>query len=377
MGKYILECAVWEFTLNCNLRCLHCGSSAGKQRKDELNTDEALLLCQQLKDAGTLSVALMGGEPFLRKDFWLVAERIRQLDMDLSVITNGTIFDEEAFKKLKKLSPRAVAISIDGSKKETHEKIRGVKGCYERAWKFINAALDEGLPVSIITTVSKLNISELGEIANQIKNKNIAWQIQTAGAEGERFSKEFLLDREEFYSVGVFIESLRQKYSPKELPVIGAHDLGYNSCFLKNTSINPFWQGCQAGISVIGIRSNGDVIGCLSINDERFIEGNIRKKTLKEIWEDENSFKYTRKFKLEDAGENCRNCKYLKDCKGGCCEMSLMKTGVFHNDYYCFWKIEQEISEKNFLFKIMMKLKCKDSRKKDFQKIRQIFLGER
>ena len=38
----------WELTLACNLRCRHCGSSAGKKRPDELTTDEALAICDQL-----------------------------------------------------------------------------------------------------------------------------------------------------------------------------------------------------------------------------------------------------------------------------------------------------------------------------------------
>ena len=89
--NYQLACAVWEFTLKCNLNCMHCGSSAGDARADELSTEEALTLCDDLKEAGCLGVALMGGEPFLRQDFPAVASRIKELGMELSVITNGTL----------------------------------------------------------------------------------------------------------------------------------------------------------------------------------------------------------------------------------------------------------------------------------------------
>lgn len=33
---------VWEITLACNLKCLHCGSRAGLRRPDELTTAECL-----------------------------------------------------------------------------------------------------------------------------------------------------------------------------------------------------------------------------------------------------------------------------------------------------------------------------------------------
>ena len=32
---------VWEITLACDLACQHCGSRAGRRRRDELSTAEA------------------------------------------------------------------------------------------------------------------------------------------------------------------------------------------------------------------------------------------------------------------------------------------------------------------------------------------------
>ncbi|MEW5951923.1 MAG: radical SAM protein [Elusimicrobiota bacterium] len=375
--KYRLECAVWEITLKCNLNCIHCGSCAGEKREKELSREEALKLCEDLKEAGCLSVALMGGEPLLRPDFWDIAEKVRALGMDLSVITNGTIYKEEYFKKLAELKPRAVAVSIDGAKKETHEKIRGSIGCWEKSWKFINRAIEEKLPVSLITTVSKINISQLKDLSDMIKGKNIAWQIQTAGSEGERFPKEYLLSREEFYAVGVFIDWLRKNYTPDIMPVIGAHDLGYYSAFLGDLSVYGQWPGCQAGKTVIGIRSSGDVLPCLSLNDSNFIVANALDRRIKDIWNDDKIFAPFRNFKKEDAGENCRSCDKLEECMGGCCEMSLMKTGKTRNDFYCFRKIEKD-SAQNAIDKIKLKLaEFKNKKNLNVERLRKIFLGER
>jgi radical SAM protein with 4Fe4S-binding SPASM domain len=375
MNRYHLISCVWEFTLACNLRCIHCGSTAGKKREDELSTDEAIKLCYDLKKTGCKSIALMGGEPFLRKDFWIVARKIRELEMELSVITNGTVYNEDTFKELKKLDIQALATSIDGANPKTHDKIRGVDGAFNKTISFIEKALSYDLPVSVITTVSKLNISELDGIKDLIKGRNIAWQVQIAGSEGERFDKSYLLSEEEFYSVGLFIEALRRKYSIRELPVIGAHDMGYNSCIIRNIYLYDKWKGCQAGISVVGIRSNGDVLGCLSINNDKYVEGNVRKKSLYDIWNDEKLFSYTRNFKIEDIGENCKNCKYIEDCKGGCSEMSLSKTDVFHNDPYCFYRIE--LRNMSFLKRKYLEFVSKMYSKKDIKFLEKIFCGIR
>ena len=326
--KYVPACAVWELTLACNLGCLHCGSTAGGRREAELSPEEALALCDDLRRAGCRGVALMGGEPLLRPDFFHIARRVRELGMELSVITNGTVQSEEIFAGLKALRPRAVAVSLDAADPALHDRIRGMRGAFAKSSAFIERCLAEGLPVSVITTVHKLNIKELPALRGLLKGRGIAWQVQTAGGEGGRF-----------------IEACRREFKPEELPVIGAHDLGYHSGLLKNVSLYEKWEGCQAGISVAGIRSDGGVMGCLAMNDESFVEGNVRASGFYEIWNRPGAFAYTRDFKKEDAGPNCAGCPSLETCRGGCSEMSLMKTGRLHNDPYCFRSIEEYMPE--------------------------------
>ena len=92
---YQLNCAVWEFTLKCNLRCTHCGSSAGLARKKELDTKECFRLCEELAELGCNDVSLMGGEPFMRKDYAELLRGIRPYCHYLAFITNGAMLNEE------------------------------------------------------------------------------------------------------------------------------------------------------------------------------------------------------------------------------------------------------------------------------------------
>src|SRR5688500_7094210 len=50
--KYRPIYAVWEITLACDLACRHCGSRAGKDRPDELTTEECLDLVDQMAELG-------------------------------------------------------------------------------------------------------------------------------------------------------------------------------------------------------------------------------------------------------------------------------------------------------------------------------------
>jgi radical SAM protein with 4Fe4S-binding SPASM domain len=343
-NKYKVGQVVWETTLRCNLKCIHCGSSAGKSRPNELSTDESLNLCEDLKKLEAQEICLMGGEPFLRKDWYTIAVKIKDLDIKLLFISNGYNINNDIISKLVKLEPYAVSTSLDGSTPETHDYIRGIEGSFDKVMEYLKLSRNANLPTTVITTVNKLNFKELPELRDFLLNKKIAWQIQVATPEG-RFSHKYALSKEEYYSVGLFIASLKRKYTKKEMPVVGAHCFGYHSQHLPWLSLYPGWKGCQAGISVLSIKSNGDVIGCLAIPDAK-IEGNIRNKSIIDIWNSPNSFNYTRKFKTDYLGENCKGCKYGETCKGGCTGMSVGFTKKFHNHPYCFYKIEPEIISK-------------------------------
>jgi radical SAM protein with 4Fe4S-binding SPASM domain len=331
---------VWETTLRCNLKCLHCGSSAGKARSQELSTKEAVQLCKNLSEIHTQEVCLMGGEPFLRDDWHIIAKQIKELNMKLLIISNGYNNNKKIVSKLVKLDPYSVSTSLDGGTAKIHDYIRGVKGSFDKVMEYISLSLEADLPTTVITTVSKINFNELPKIRDFLLNKNIAWQIQTATPEG-RFLKENALTNEEYYSVGLFIASIKNKYSTKELPVIGAHCFGYHSQYLPWLGLYSKWNGCQAGISTLSIKSNGDIVGCLAIPNAN-IEGNVRENSLKELWNDPNAFAYNRQFQINELGDNCKECKYGETCRGGCIGFSTGFTNTYYNHPYCFYKYESE-----------------------------------
>ena len=338
--KYGRPTVIWEITLKCNLHCIHCGSSAGKQREKELSTDEALRLCDEFSRINVDEVCLIGGEPFLRGDWHSIASRVKDLDMRLSVVTSGYVNGkQDILNKLDKLEPFTVAVSLDGATPSVHDYIRGKKGAFDNAIEFIFSASDRGLPTTIVTTVSKINYRELPSIANIIMGKRIAWQIQVAAPFG-RFKKELMLSEREYYAVGLFIAHLRKNYSKEEMPVIGAHSFGYYSKRIPCLGLYPEWKGCVAGLSLLGVQSNGNIKGCLALPDD-FVEGNIRERSLVDIWEDPKTFIYNRDFSLDKLGDLCKGCPHGEVCRGGCNSMSVTATGKVFNTPLCFYRIEK------------------------------------
>ena len=330
------SCAVWEITLRCNSKCIHCGSNAGKIRHDELNTEESLNLVRNIRDCGYKGVALMGGEPLIRKDWYEIAKEIKKYRLDLSIVTNGLNLIDN-LQKLKNLKPECVSLSLDGGTAKVHDYLRGMPGAFEKTINAINCLKAERFSVSVITSVSKINLYELDKIKNLLLDRDIAWQIQTTVPIG-RFPRELTISREEFYTVALFIAINTKKYSFKRLPVIGAHCFGHYSRFLPNLGLSP-WVGCQAGKSVLGIQSNGNIKGCLTLPDE-FIGGNVRTQSLKTI------LRKIRSKRIQLKGY-CADCDVVNLCQGGC-----LGTAYAINEFdepYCLRAIENQLFSSNHL----------------------------
>ena len=98
---------------------------------------------------------------------------------------------------------------------------------------------------------------------------------------------------------------------------------------------NAPFSGCSAGLTALGIDSVGNVRGCESMYDERFIEGNLRSRSLREIWEDPDSFAYNRQFTPEKLTGACAGCEKGPYCAGGCRSFNYFVHGKLYEAPRC------------------------------------------
>lgn len=341
---YKLDTVVWEITLRCNINCLHCGSKADlNTRPNELSTEEALSLIEQLADLNCRRIVLSGGEPYMRPDWAVLGKRIKDLGIRLGIISNGFAINDNTLDVLYYLSPNSLSFSLDGGNAKTHDYIRGKEGVFDHLIYVIKKLIERGLFVSIVTSIHKQNIAELPQMLNLLLELGVpAWQIQTVTPQG-RMPRELAVDSKDFYQIAEFIVENRQKYK-NLIKIMEADAIGYFS------KLSPYmdmkvWQGCQAGLKVLGIESDGTIKGCLSLQNDRFIEGNIREKSLAEIWNNPENFSYNRRFTPSMLEGICKNCKYGQLCRGGCTEKAVSYTGNPHESPFCLYHIETNCFE--------------------------------
>lgn len=325
----------WELTLACNLRCKHCGSSAGPPRTNELTTKEALDLCEQFPSLLVREVDFTGDEPLLRSDWPVIAARLIQLGMTVNVLTNGLHLDTDTVSKMKEIGISAVGISLDGLA-ETHDSLRNREGSFDAVLRSIALIRRASIPLNVITTVNSTNIHELPGLVSLLHSLGVKyWRLQPIISSGRgRFYSDLPLDEDGILQLGRFIKSRKLNAALEGIELIRSDGLEYVD---EDACRERPWRGCSAGISACGITSQGKVKGCLSMPDE-LVEGDVRENTLWDIWFHPNSFAYTRKFAEEQLGPNCKSCDKALECKGGCSSSSYCSTGLFHNDFPCFYK---------------------------------------
>ena len=339
--KYQLQSCVWEITLACCFSCKYCGSKGGKARENELTTRECLGVVGQLKELGCERVSLIGGEVFMRPDWAEIVQAMTESGIQVAIITNGYLFTEQLLRQLKELQIESVAVSLDGPK-EVHDKYRQ-QGSFERADRAIQILTENEIPVSVISTLQSQNVPYLEQFYEYLKTKSImAWQLQACSPMGNARNSGVNY-RIDVKKVLHFVEQHMFK-APFAIGI--ADNIGYytnSEGYLRgNLSGYAFFAGCRAGITSIGIDSAGNVRGCESMYDECFIEGNLREKSLREIWERPDSFAYNRKFEMDRLTGECRMCEFGDLCAGGCRSYNYFTHGNLYEAIYCVRNREED-----------------------------------
>jgi MoaA/NifB/PqqE/SkfB family radical SAM enzyme len=146
-----------DITDSCNLRCANCYHF---RDKDQFEEDVAVNVWEQrfqnIYSRGVRFVTLLGGEPALRQDVLMLANRIFPF---IDVITNGTIRIPAEFK-------HRLFISLDGAP-DTNDRMRG-QNVFS---KIIKNYSGDGRVV-IFPTLNRSNYMELEEIVKIAKEKN-------------------------------------------------------------------------------------------------------------------------------------------------------------------------------------------------------------
>ncbi|MBA3008627.1 MAG: radical SAM protein [Proteobacteria bacterium] len=170
----------------CNLSCSHCYINREQHGDMTLPFDTIRdWLGLFAPKAPKTNLVLLGGEPTLHPDLYLVVREARRLGFrSITIDTNGYLFHNI----LDKITPDDLdflSFSLDGATPDTNDKIRG-KGSYDAVLSGIHRAKSKGFSCAMIYTVSDKNIHELARMPALVKGLGIdRFFIQVIGMRGE------------------------------------------------------------------------------------------------------------------------------------------------------------------------------------------------
>ena len=305
-----------EVTSRCNAHCDHCGSRCDSRVQPDEVTAEALkntlLEISRTYDPQDILLNITGGEPLMREDLFDIMGYASNLGFRWGMTSNGMLIDDDVIEKMVETGMETISISIDGLK-ETHESFRHVPNSFDRIIENIKK-LQQTPSIKIVqvtTVVSKRNIHELESLYELMQDIDIvSWRIINVDPIGRAMdNKDILLDPKDYRYLFEFIKEKRKEDLIENIEYGCAHYLGTDL----EKELRDTYFICCAGLYVASILSNGDIFACPDIERRpELIQGNIRKDSFVEIWE--NGFKAFRT-------ENRTSCKKCRSCEnwGHCC----------------------------------------------------------
>jgi len=335
-------------TYRCNLKCFMCWQykdnidgvdcfSEVYDPQEELSAEEVGRFVDEVKHFRPVFF-LTGGEPLLHREIVKVLEHIKSAGLYVTINTNGVLLEKFA-EAIVDLGVDHIIVSIDGNR-ETHDRIRGVPGTYDRAIEGIRRIQTLRKKRGTMTpqirancTISEKNQDALlemvalceREIQPDILNfcHLIFYSEETIDKHNRNFPRAFAGDpvtpgfpesapKGEYYipkTNGLDVQAIaddtrRIMKLKKPFPIAFVPPLAPDQ--VEPYYANPdraFEDRCMNPWKRIEVRPNGAVESCL-----HYYIGDIRSQTFREIWNGEKMKQFRKTLKAGGLFPACQRC---------------------------------------------------------------------
>ncbi|MBA7635569.1 putative mycofactocin radical SAM maturase MftC [subsurface metagenome] len=316
----------YSITTKCNLKCKHCYSeSIDQAAPDELSTEEAFLLMNDLAKWGIGLLVIDGGEPLCRDDLLDIVKYASSKGIKTTIGSNGTFIDETTARKMLDAGIKSVAISVDGANAQTHDSFRGISGAFEQTLRGVEACRNAALPFQFNTVIRKETLPQLEDILHMAvaSGANAAefFDLVAAGRAKQECRDQVLSPDERKRAMTWLAQAQEDLPIVIRVPACPMYPL-----LLQQRHIQPrhlpaemlqrvpyYGRGCAAGMPMgyVIVQSNGEVNPCMLLQVKL---GNIREQSIISIWENSPVLAQLRQRELLKG--KCGACSYKVTCSG-------------------------------------------------------------
>jgi len=295
-------------TDRCNLKCTMCPRQNTKDLIEADIPDDALqsLLVSGRELSGILLQGL--GEPLLYKNIFNVIKQLKREmhgNSEVGLTTNATMLNEDTGRKLLDSGLDFLYFSVDAATKPTYETIR-VGADFDAVVKNISRCVEyrstfaRNKPRLMMNfVITQQNLHEIAAFAGLARDLGIE-NVTFSHCLGAQSGKMEIVDKNELFSqfgsaLGIAGENGFNIYLP---PLEKATA---ERCFFMERAV---------------VLAQGDVVPChamapgYSTEERRRIFGNVRKKSLEGIWDQEDFKEFRYQVLKGDFPVECTGCEY-------------------------------------------------------------------
>jgi len=337
MTKFIT--IIVQVTSRCNLHCKYCyvrysGINACSISID--NIDQLIENCS--KEFESVEFCWHGGEPLLMgKEFYEnIIDKQKEITRIIgtkfrnTIQTNGTLLSDELINFFKK-NKFGIGISFDAP-----EAVNNITRPFkngESSTPYVLYSADRIVAADLkfqpLCVITNKNIKKASEIFDFFKNAkaksySLLIEMSTDNYKIPSNNEVFELYRDTF-EMWLDDNNPFESIQPIETFVKGLIGGKPQMCSFSESCLN----------KMITIHPDGGVAQCGSFVENKYILGNIYKKSLLKILQG-NKCLDLKKVREAAYINNCRECEYGSICKGGCREAAYVNTKNYSSAYpYC------------------------------------------
>jgi radical SAM protein with 4Fe4S-binding SPASM domain len=270
---------------------------------------KAILPLQKKYKPGSITVAITGGEPILRKDLPQCGSILRKHGFHWGIVTNGYAYTPDMHRSLLGAGMGSLTLSLDGLE-TAHNWLRANGQSFGRALKALDLISSAGqLSYDVVTCVNPRNIDDLEQMKDLlIAHKTMPWRLTTispigrASGSGEmQLSPLQLKQMMDFIARSRCDKRMKINYSCEAY--VGEYE----------TKVRDYYFFCHAGVNIASVLIDGSISACPNIS-RSFAQGSIYNDDLLDVWE--NRFGIMRDRSWTKKGI-CQGCRDFKNCFGG------------------------------------------------------------
>lgn len=313
-------------TLGCPSKCSYCWSSEEGSPIMSIDTVSDVVEWLKIFRDDPVTFTFHGGEPllagaeFYRRALPMLSESLSRLSPNFALQTNLWRLTPELAQVLAQYEI-PIGSSLDGPR-ELNDLQRS-EGYYDKTMRGYEIAKENGLQVQFICTFTSRSVKFKEEIFNYFLENDLTLKLHPA-LPSLRSSdpEEWALDPEEY---GELLVYLLNKYleNMDRIEVRNIND--YCRCVFTGRGTVCTFVDCMENTFAVG--PDGSIYPCYRfVGMPEYVMGNVRDRPSQEALASSSAGQRMRRFK-EHVDRECKRCKHIRYCRGGCPYNAIAPTG--------------------------------------------------